>query len=312
MKDTAAAFNYDLTNLDRAAWMMRVDDIAEEFGHAEPVGPDHTALFIDAGRTLLVSFETVVGVRKGNDGLAPMGWDFVKSHGWSSLTLLADAEIDWFRHPAVFGYFDRLIDDGFFDDFDQILFYGAGPAGYAAAAFSVAAPDANVLLVQPQATLAADKTPWDRRFPNARRLDFRTRFGYAPDMLDTAQQVWVIHDPSVIEDAMHASLFLGENTTHLTCPYAGPRADHALTSMDVLPDLIDMAMTGELTGQVFSTLWRARHSHMPYLRTLFYRLEQDERHERLLARLCRTVAKQPNRPLFSKKLDELEARGITP
>lgn len=138
MKDTAA-FTYDLDGLDRAAWVARIEDIAEEFGYAEPVGPDYSALLIDAGRTLLVTFESVGGIRRNKDGNAPMGWGFVSSHGWSSLTLMSDAELDWFRHPSAFGYFDRMIDDGFFDDFDQVLFYGAGSAGYAAAAFSVAA-----------------------------------------------------------------------------------------------------------------------------------------------------------------------------
>jgi hypothetical protein len=79
---------------------------------------------VDAGRTLLVSFESVAGIRKHNDDAAPLGCGFVQSHGWSSLTVMANAELDWFRHPAVYGYFDRMIDDGFFDDFDQILFYG--------------------------------------------------------------------------------------------------------------------------------------------------------------------------------------------
>ena len=46
----------------------------------------------------------------------------------------------WFRDNRVYGYFDRLIADGFFEDFDTVIFYGAGSCGYAAAAFSVAAP----------------------------------------------------------------------------------------------------------------------------------------------------------------------------
>ena len=41
---------------------------------------------------------------------------------------------------AVYGFFDQILDDGFFDEFDTIIFYGAGPCGYAATAYSVAAP----------------------------------------------------------------------------------------------------------------------------------------------------------------------------
>ncbi|MCF2872172.1 hypothetical protein L0664_13935 [Octadecabacter sp. G9-8] len=311
MKDTAAAFDYDLNGLDRTAWMARIEDIAEEFGYAEPLGPNHSALLVDAGRTLLVTFESIASVRRMNDGAAPLGWGFVQSHGWSSLTLLADAEVDWFRHPAVYGYFDRMIDDGFFDDFDQILFYGAGSAAYAAAAFSVAAPETNVLVIQPHATLDPARARWDRRHPEARRLDFTTRFGFAPMMVETAESVFVLHDPSVIEDAMHASLFDGPNTTHMTCPYLGPDAQRHLMAMDVLPELIEQAMTGDLTPASYATLWRARRAHLPYLRTLMHRLDAHDDHDRLLARLCRHVSDGGKRPLFAKKLAELEARGVS-
>lgn len=311
MKDLSVAFDYDLQNIDRPKWRERVTDLAHEYGQAEPIGPDHTALLIDGSRSLLVSFETVSGVRGSNDDAAPIGWSFVQSHGWSSLTILSDNEVDWFRDPRVFGYMDRLIDDGFFDDFNNVLFYGAGPAGYAAAAFSVAAPDSRVLAIQPQATLDPARARWDRRFPETRRMDFKSRFGYAPQMVETAEQVWILHDPSIIEDAMHAQLFNGENTTHLTCPYVGPTASNALKGMDILEDLIEGAMTSNINRDYFAKLWRARQSHMPYLRTLLYRLEAEGRHDRMLLRLCRRVAAHGNRPLFAKKLAELEARGVT-
>jgi hypothetical protein len=311
MKDITTTFDYDLGKLGRSAWTDQLETIADEFGHSEPVGPNHTAVLIDAGRSLLVAFESAPNVRKYNDGSAPLGWGFVQSHGWSSLTLLADAGRDWFRHPAVFGYFDRLIDDGFFDDFDQILFYGAGAAGHAAAAYSVAAPDAQVLAIQPQATLDPELTRWDQRYVHARRLDFTSRFGYAPTMVETAEAVTILHDPSVLKDAMHASLFQGENTTHLACPYLGPNADRALNAMDVMPDMIEQAMEGTLSATSFATLWRARQTFLPYLRTLLRRLDNQDHHERLLARLCRKVGANGKRPLFDKKLKELEAKGVT-
>lgn len=312
MKDAAATFDFDLANLNRSEWLEKIDEIADVFGYAEPVGPDHTALLIDAGRTLLVSFESEGTARKHNDLNAPLGWGFVQSHGWSSLTILASNDLDWFRGPALFGYFDRMIDDGFFDDFDQVLFYGAGAAGYAAAAYSVAAPDARVFVIQPQATLDTGIARWDNRFPEARRLDFKTRFGFAPMMVETADHVWVLHDPTVTEDAMHASLFTSANTTHLTCPYTGPDAHRTMQAMDILQDMIEQAMDGTLTLASFATLWRARQEFLPYLRTLMVRLDADERHQTLLARLCRKVTQTSNRPLFAKKLAELAERGIVP
>lgn len=310
MKDTAAAFDFDLSDLDRGAWMSRAEGIAEEFGYADPIGPSHTALLVDAGRSLLVTFESVAGVRRGNADHAPTGWGFVQSHGWSSLTLLSDQDVDWYRHPSVYGYFDRLIDDGFFDDFDEILFYGAGPAAYAAAAFSVAAPECRVLLIQPQATLDVTQARWDRRFPEARRLDFTSRFGFAPMMVETADHVSVLHDPSVLEDAVHAAMFQGDNTTHHACGYLGPDAHRGLADMGILAALLEAAMSGDLDDAEFATLWRARRTHLPYLRTLMHRLEADG-HDLLLARLCKHASAHNGRPIFAKKLIELEARGIT-
>lgn len=312
MKDTATVFNYHLNGLDRATWLDKVEEIAEEHGYAEPVGPDHTALFVDAGRTLLVCFESVAFARKHNDDSAPLGWGFAQSHGWSSLTMLANADVDWFRHPAIYGYFDRMIDDGFFDDFDEVLFYGAGAAGYAAAAYSVCAPDARVLAIQPQATLDPSRTRWDKRFPQARRLDFVERFGYAPMMVETSEAVYVLHDPSVIEDAMHASLFNGANTHHFACTNLGPNAQIKLMTMDVLAELIEQAMSGELTTLSYAKLWRERRTHMPYLRTLLHRMDGEERHERMFARFCQAVSAGGKRPMFANKLKELENRGVTP
>lgn len=62
----------------------------------------------------------------------------VKTRQWSSLSLISEGDT-WFRDPAVYRYFDRLVDDRFFEGFDEVLFFGAGPCGYAAAAFSVCA-----------------------------------------------------------------------------------------------------------------------------------------------------------------------------
>ena len=43
----------------------------------------------------------------------------------------------------------------------------------------------------------------------ARARDFTTRFGYAPDMIDACSHCFVIYDPLIALDAMHA---LGHDT----------------------------------------------------------------------------------------------------
>ncbi|MDG1103479.1 MAG: hypothetical protein P8N75_08935 [Ascidiaceihabitans sp.] len=131
-------------------------------------------------------------------------------------------EIRRFTIQMVYSYFDRLDDDGIFDDFDHVIFYGAGPCEYAAAAFSVAAPGATVVAIQPQATLDPQITEWDDRYVKMRRADFSSRYGYAPDMLDAAEQAYVIYDPCERLDAAHAAMFTRSNVKNSASITLGP------------------------------------------------------------------------------------------
>jgi hypothetical protein len=176
-----------LTGLSKRDWLQAIEDVTEEDGSFEPLGKRHFAAFIEKGATLLVTFETIQGIGALSEMAQPLGWELIKEAGWSHLCIGSDGDT-WFRDGFVYGYFDRLIDDGFFDEFETVLFYGAGPCGYAAAAFSVASPGARVLAIQPQATLDPRVAEWDERFIDMRRTDFTTRYGYAPDMLDAADR----------------------------------------------------------------------------------------------------------------------------
>ena len=60
----------------------------------------------------------------------------------------------WLRNPAkmsapALAMLDELRDSGFFARFRRVIFYGASMGGYAAAAFSSAAPGATVILISP-------------------------------------------------------------------------------------------------------------------------------------------------------------------
>lgn len=59
------------------------------------------------------------------------------------------------------------------EDFDRVVFYGAGAAGYAAAAYSITAPQAELVLIAPRATLDPGLAGWDERHRIARRINFR-------------------------------------------------------------------------------------------------------------------------------------------
>lgn len=290
---------------DRASWIARMEEICEDEGHFEALGARHFAFFADEGTTLLVSFETLADIR-AEPRQMPKGMAMAERHGWSHLCLIAEGET-WYRDPAVYRYFDRLVDDAFFEDFDRVVFYGAGMGGYAACAFSVCAPEATVLAVQPRATLDPRVTGWDRRHLAQRRLCFTDRYGYAPDMTEGAGQVFVLCDPRQREDAMHAALFTRPYVRQLRTEFLGDRVESALVALGILPELIDAAGEGRLTPSLFHWLWRRRRVYGPWLKAILAEAEQTG-HPAREAMICRSVTGRVAAPRFRRRLAELEAR----
>lgn len=288
-----------------ADWLAIMDEIGEEAGYFESLGPRHSAFFSDHGPVLLVTFETLNGVRAAGGGQMPLGYQIAAPRGWSSLSIIAH-EDSWYRDHSVWGYFDRLIDDAFFEDFDRVVFYGAGMGGYGAAAFSVAAPGATVLALAPQATLSTEFAEWDRRFPAARRYDFTSRFGYAPDMTEGSAQVFILYDPLQQVDAVHAAFFRGAHVTRLRARHIGRDPQAELARMGVLRPLIDAACTGTLSAHRFHRLWRARQTHPQYLGRLVGRVQALNRPARLV-RTLRAALGKVDHPRLRQALAEAEA-----
>ncbi|MCC5987706.1 MAG: phosphoadenosine phosphosulfate reductase [Pararhodobacter sp.] len=301
-----------------ADWLAIMEEIGEEAGYFERLGARHSAFFSDQGPVLLVSFETLRGVRAAGGGQMPLGYQIAAPRGWSSLTILAH-EDSWYRDRSVFGFFDRLTDDAFFEDFDRVVFYGAGMGGYGATAFSVVAPGATVLALAPQASLDMSVAEWDRRFLSARRLDFSTRYGFAPDMIEGAGKVFLLYDPLMQIDAVHVAMFRGSHVTRLRARHIGRDPQAELARMNVLRPLIDAACTGTLSAHRFARLWRARQTHPQYLGRLVGRVQSMNRPERLVRTLKAAVAKvdhpqlraalsRAEEALSRQKLDEARAR----
>lgn len=269
-----------------------------------PLGPQHWAFFSELAPILLVTFETVEDIRDDHPSQMPMGYRIAAAKGWSSLCLIADGPT-WWRDPEVYLHFDQLTDSGFMDFFDHILFFGAGAGGYAAAAYSAAAPGAAVLALQPCATLDPTWAGWDRRHLSQRRLNFTDRYGYAPDMIEAAAKAFLILDPGQPEDAMHAALFRAPNVIRLECRYLGERTDLGLLSMGLLPGLIEHALAGDLTPALFARMWRGRRTHRPYLSNLIaVNLALGQRGRAI--KVCRFAAETLNDLRFKRRLYELE------
>ncbi|CAN1524158.1 hypothetical protein MCELHM10_01192 [Paracoccaceae bacterium] len=283
-------------------WQQPMLDIAKGDGDFLPLGDRHWAFFAEHRPKLLVTFEDAAALRNSDDKL-PEHFQLAKSRGWSLLTILADGET-WWRDPSVYDYFDRLSDDGFLEDFDSVIFYGAGAAGYAAAAFSIAAPGAELVLIAPRATMDPAIVGWDDRHRSARRLDFSDRYGFAPDMTESASKVWVIHDPQNPPDAMHAALFTRPWSTPLLARRTGEGTEDTLQEMQVLHRILEAAMERKFSAEVFSWLWRGRRSNASYLRATLAAARVSG-HPRREAMICRSVTARLDAPRFARRLAEL-------
>lgn len=302
MADESLNFDTSLAGMKKADWLNAVEELCDEDGYFEQLGRRHYAAFIEKSATLLVSFETLQGIPALSSLAQPLGWEMMLEHNWSNLCIASNGDT-WFRDKAVYEYFDRLIDDGFFDEFENVIFYGAGPCAYAAAAFSVASPEAKVLAVQPQATLDPRITEWDDRFTDMRRKDFTSRYGFAPDMLDGATAAYVVYDPREQLDAMHAALFTRPNAHKLRVPYMGDAIQTDLLEMEQLAPLLLAIQDGSLDELSFARMMRARRMHSPYLRNLLTALDAAGR-ETLALALSRNVTARMHAPRFARRLEK--------
>ena len=308
MQDAFDAASVKLSGLSPAEWRAQLAEIGDDAGFYQDLGERHFATFLDRGKTLLVTFETRDGIRRVSSYERPLGFEVVKDLNWSLLSVVADTDT-WFRENRVYGFFDRLIDDGFFEDFDRVVFYGARSCGYAACAFSVAAPGATVFALQPQATLDPRMSEWDDRFLDMRRTSFTDRYGYAPDMLDAAQKAYVFYDPTEQLDAMHAALFRRSNVSRLRLPNMGSHLETALWRMQIVQRMLTMACRGRFSEERFFRQYRLRRDHLPYLRRLMEHLELTDR-PGLSRLLCTNVVGRMNAPRFQRRLAALDEAGV--
>ena len=297
-------FPPDFSNLNGQEWLHALRDVGQLRGFSEILGSRHEAICVEGGETLLVSFETIGAVETLSGTRSPIGWDLAQSNGWTSLTLLSHGDT-WFRDETVYAFFDRLLDECFFDGFESVIFCGAGPCGYAAAAYCVCSPGARVLLFHPQATLDPRVTDWDDRFTEERRRDFTTRFGFAPDMIDAAARAHVIYDPRERLDAMHSALFERANVRRFRAPFMSGGLYSHFRALDLVAPLLEAVADDELDTARFAELYRARRMYGAYLRRLLVQLDHDRR-PGLTRLLCRYASLQLNAPRFKRRLAAME------
>ncbi len=284
------------TELTSEAWEAGLVELVEKEGFYRRLGDKHSALFSHRGKTLVVTFENLDHVFSNAQDRLPWGYSFAQTKGWSVLGLMAH-EWSWYRDEHVLDFFDELRDQGFFEQFDRVIFYGASMGAYAACAFSSAAPGADVIAISPQATLDRDIASWETRYRKAWRRNFSNRYGYAPEQLKTARSVLLFFDPAAPLDAMHAALFQGDNIERIRCRFMGHRIMSLWSSMGVLKNIVEAAMAEGADRTEIYQLMRARHDTPRYQKELLERLVASGRND-LIVRLCASVIARRKAPHF--------------
>ena len=250
----------------------------------------HSFLYIPRGKTLVVSFDNLDIAMNKRDDRRPWGFSFIEKQGWSMLGVMAGGWT-WYRDDWVGAEFDRLAAEGFFAQFERVVFYGASMGGYAACAFSGACPGADVVAISPQSTLDKRVVPWETRYKVVWDKDFSGKYGDAATACAAARRVSILYDPYEALDAGHANRFTGANVMKLRTPMLGHRLGSSLNQMGILTPIILGALDGSLTEAEFYRRLRARRDFPRYQRELFERAV-DKGHRRLARRLGEWVLRR--------------------
>ncbi|MCL3881578.1 hypothetical protein [Marivita sp. GX14005] len=276
-------------------WDEIAAKLAGSDGWYRPGTNGHSFLFVPRDPdTLVVTFDNLDIAMTKREDRRPWGYNFIEAQGWSMLGVLAGGWT-WYREPWVYEQFDDLKASGFFGRFKRVVFYGASMGGYAACAFSPAAPGCDVVAISPQSTVDKSVVPWETRYKVVWDRDFTGRYGDAAEVSRAANRVSILFDPYEPLDAKHAARFTGDNVDHLRAPLLGHRLGSSLNQMGILSPIILGALDGTLTREAYYRMLRTRRSFPRYQRELFNRTVE-KGHTRLARTLGQFILEQnPNR-----------------
>ena len=101
-------------------------------------------------------------------------------------------------------------------------------------------------------------------------------------MLQAAEAAFILYDPNVTADAVHASLFNLPAENLFECRHFGPGLERELAEMGILDPLLLAAGREALDTRTFHHLFRKRREYRPYLHRVLNHLRTEKR-----AGLCR-------------------------
>lgn len=277
------------------AWHRIAQQLAGQDGWYRAGPNGHSFLYVprDAD-TLVVTFDNLDITMTKREERRPWGYSFIKGQGWSMLGVLAGGWT-WYREAWVQDQFDQLQAAGFFKQFRRVVFYGASMGGYAACAFSPAAPGCDVVAISPQSTVDKSTVPWETRYKAVWDRDFSGKYGDAAVVSSAARRVSILYDPYESLDARHVARFENSNVRALRAPLLGHRLGSSLHQMGILTPIILGALEGTLEPAEYYRLLRARRDSPRYQRELFRRT-MEKGHTDLAKSLGASILKRnPNR-----------------
>lgn len=200
---------------------------------------------------LVVCFDHA-GIAENNLSRRRLGWgfNFVREHTDMAGVFVKPTESNWFRPSGLYDLCEKLAGLGFSQTFNSVLNYGGSMGGYAALAYADAFQADKVLAMNPQATLASEIVPWEKRFPRGRNQEWSSWPVNAADGCKSSKKVILVFDRRCAEDAAHIKLLNIPNATELNIPFVGHGVPYHLSKMGLLERLFsDVAQnTFDLTN----------------------------------------------------------------
>ena len=225
----------------------------------------HSLMFVKRpSDRLLVTFDNLSNVNDDKVTREPWAYKYAQDAGLSHLGIMAHVS-DWYRDEILQKRMQGLVDQGFFDDYERVVFAGVSMGGYAALAFSSLVKGSHVVSINPQTTLNPELVPWETRYENGRRQDWTLPLGDVAKLTGKSGRVNIFYDPYHELDQKHIDRLKGANLRIFKCWFSHHKTAVFLRKIDALKTVMNHAIFDELTEADFYRLYRARRN-LPWYR----------------------------------------------
>lgn len=225
----------------------------------------HSLMFVRRpSDRLLVTFDNLSNVNDSALDRGPWAYKVARDGGHSHLGVMAHVS-DWYRNDNLIKRFQALAAEGFFNGYARVLFAGVSMGAFAALKFSALVPGAHVVAINPQSTLDPDLVPWENRFKNGQRQDWKLPFPDSAALTATAERVNLFYDPYHALDKKHINRFSGYNVRVFNCWFSSHKTAVFLRKIGALKPIMNHAIMDEITEREFYSLYRARRN-LPWYR----------------------------------------------